>query len=95
MGGAACAKEVLCNPPAAARAHNKARTAAVKLACERELKLAMLKGFGDLTELIERSGPLGEKQMQCYHNLAAVLDKDDKTFAAAYDELRLSLIVFA
>jgi hypothetical protein len=55
----------------------------------------MLKGFGDLTELIERSGPLGEKQMQCYHNLAAVLDKDDKTFAAAYDELRLSLIVFA
>lgn len=93
MGGAACAKEILCNPPARARAANKGRLAVAKADNDRDLKTAMLKGFGDLTAHIQSNGPLGEKQMQCYHNLAAVLDKDEKTFAAAYDELRLSLIV--
>ena len=89
MGGAACAKEILCNPPARARAINTARAVANKMM----LKLAKLKGFGDLTAHIQSNGPLSEKQMQCYHALAAVLDKDERTFDAAYDALRQSLIV--
>lgn len=93
MSGAACAKEVLCNPPAVARAANKARLATTKAFNDRDLKQAMLQGFRDLTERIESDGPLAEKQMACYHALAAVLDKDDKTFDAAYSELRESLIV--
>lgn len=93
MGGAACAKEILCNPPARARAINRSRMLDAKNLCERDLKLAMLQGFRDLTDRIEIDGPLGEKQMQCYHALAAVLDKDERTFDAAYDALRQSLIV--
>lgn len=94
MGGAACAKEILCNPPARARAINKARTSANKILCERDLKIAMLKGLSDLTAQIQ-SGYLAmtDKQMQAYHALAAVLDGDDKTFSAAYSALRESLIV--
>ena len=93
MGGAACAKEILCNPPAVARAANKGRLAVAKWIGERDLKTAKLKGFGNLTAHIQSNGPLSEKQMMCYHNLAAVLDKDEKTFDAAYDALRASLIV--
>ena len=93
MGGAACAKQVLCNPPAVARAANKARLAVTKAVNDRDLKQAMLQGFADLTAYIGANGPLGEKQMQRYHALAAVLDKDEKTFDAAYSELRESLIV--
>lgn len=93
MGGAACAKEILCNPPAQARARNKARTSANKILCERDLHLAKLKGLSDLTAQIQ-SGylALDGKQMQCYHAVAAVLDQE-KEFAVAYDELRKSLIV--
>ena len=92
MGGAACAKEILCNDPAIARAANKARLTVTRAVNDRDLKQAMLSGFRKLTEHIQSNGPLSEKQMKCYHALAAVLDGDEKTFARYYDELRISLI---
>jgi len=93
MGGIVCAKYILCNPPAVARAENRRRLAEVKAENDERLKCAMLEGLGDITDIIKEYGPLSEKQMQCYHALAAVLDKDERTFDAAYDALRQSLIV--
>lgn len=92
MGGAACAKEILCNPPARARAHNRYRMAVAKADCDQNLRSAMLEGFGALSARLPELG-LSEKQMQCYHRVAAVLDGDDETFNAAYSALRESLIV--
>jgi hypothetical protein len=96
MGGAACAKEVLCWPAAVARAENESELNRIKGESKERLKLAMLQGLKGIGAGI-RDGSLGigPKQIQCYHDVMAVLDKDDKTFSAAYDELRLSLIVFA
>lgn len=93
-GGAPCAKEILCNPPAQARARNKWRTAANKSQCERDLKLAKLEGLRALTAQIQSGAIiLTGKQAECYHRLAAVLDADEKTFDEAYSALRESLIV--
>ena len=92
MGGAACAKEILCNPPARARADNRYRMTHLKADCERDLKIAKLEGFRELSARLPELG-LSEKQMQCYHRVAAVLDGDDKTFDEAYSALRESLIV--
>lgn len=102
-GGAACAKEVLCNPPAMARAMNRARLAAVKarnaarLSCvkaenEGRLMQSMCQGLSNVTEVINFGGSLSSYQLQCYHNAAAVLDQPE-AFVLAYDKLRESLIV--
>jgi hypothetical protein len=92
MGGAVCAKYILCNPPAVARAINEQRLNEVKAENKQRLKDAMLDALGDVGDLVE-AGSLNETQVQCYHDVCAVLDGDDKTFATAYDILRESLIV--
>lgn len=102
-GGAPCAKEVLCNPPAQARAINKARLAAakainaarlavVKAQNEARLMRSMCDGLANVTRAINDGVGLSSYQMECYHNAAAVLDQPE-AFVVAFDKLRESLIV--
>lgn len=91
MGGAACAKEILCNPPAVARAENKRRLAEVAAENDERLKRAKLQGLEEIGKLVA-VGSLPGHQAQLYHNVCAVLD-NDKKFDAAYSALRESLIV--
>ena len=81
-GGAACAKEILCNPPAVARAINEARLATAKL-----------KGVRDLSAAI-RSGlvTLNESQQAAYTVAVNVMAYPAK-FKAAYEHLWQSMVV--
>jgi alpha-beta hydrolase superfamily lysophospholipase len=90
-GGAPCAKEILCLPPAKARAHIETLKAEHAARYKHILKDAMLEGFEAIGQAIRDGIGLSTEQMQCYHQCAAVLD-DWPRFAEAYDALRESII---
>lgn len=84
MGGIACAKEILCNPPAVARVINEARLSAAKLKGVRDLSAAIRAGIVTLNPA----------QESAYTEAVNVMAYPAK-FKAAYEDLWKSMVVKA
>ena len=91
MGGAVCAKYLLCNPPAEARAENERTMVVARADCKANLKKSKVRGLTDLGRAIEGGLILNGEQMQLFHAASAVLDQPI-VFEKAFDALRESLI---